>query len=155
ANSYDITYTYDLTGNRTLMIDGGARTTYTYNGGNQLVTAKAAGGTTTYSFDANGNLTVAVAPGGGRTTTVWDVENRPTRVILATGTRNTFTYDGDSKRVKKEDSSGAVKEVWDLENVLEETDGNDVTQAVYTLGLAQFGELVSQRRGGFTQYFHF
>jgi RHS repeat-associated protein len=155
ANSYNITYTYDLTGNRTVMIDGGARTTYSYNAGNQQVTAKAAGGTTSYSYDANGNLAVSVAPGGGRTTTTWDVPNRPTKVLLPAGTRNTFAYDGDGRRVRKEDSSGVLKEVWDLENVLEETDGNDATQAVYTLGLAQFGDLVSQRRGGATRFFHF
>jgi RHS repeat-associated protein len=38
---------------------------------------------------------------------------------------------------------------------LQETDGGDITQAVYTLGLAQFGDLVSQRRDGATQFYHF
>src|SRR5271154_4754380 len=37
----------------------------------------------------------------------------------------------------------------------EEADGNNVTQAVYTLGFAQYGNLVSQRRGGATNFFAF
>lgn len=64
-------------------------------------------------------------------------------------------YDGDGKRVKKQDSTGTTKEIWDSENVLEETDGSDATQAVYTLGLAMYGDVLSQRRGGTTQFFHF
>jgi RHS repeat-associated protein len=57
--------------------------------------------------------------------------------------------------MQKQDSSGTMKEVWDLENVLEETDGSDVTQVIYTLGLAQYGELISQRRGSATQFYLF
>jgi RHS repeat-associated protein len=154
ANSYNITYMYDLTGNRTFMIDGGARTTYTVNAGNQLVTAKAAGGTTSYSFDANGNLILTNAP-GGRTSNAWDVSNRLTQVILPSGIRNSFQYAGDGKRVMKQDSTGTTKSVWDLENVLEETDGSNVTQVIYTMGLSQYGELISQRRGGATNFFSF
>src|SRR5262249_7691130 len=40
-------------------------------------------------------------------------------------------------------------------NILVETDGSDVTQAIYSLGLALYGNLVSQRRGTASQYFHF
>ena len=121
TNSVGLFQIYSLTGNRMVMIEGGARTTYTSNAGNQLVTAQAASGTTSYGYDANGNLTLANAP-TGRTTSAWDVSNRVTQVILPSGTRNTFTYDGDGKRVMKQDSTGTTKQVWDLENILEETE---------------------------------
>jgi RHS repeat-associated protein len=154
ANGYNTTYNYDLAGNRRLMIDSEARTTYTANAGNRLVTAKAVSGTTSFSFDRNGNMILTNAA-GARTTYAWDIANRPTQVVLTTGVRNTFVYNGDGKRVQKQDSTGTMKQIWDLENMLEETDGNNVTQVVYTLALAQFGELISQRRGGATNFFVF
>jgi hypothetical protein len=63
---------------------------------------------------------------------VYDFENKQTRVLPADGTRFTSTYDGDTKRVKTEDA-GVKKQVWDGENILIETDGNDVTAAAYYL----------------------
>jgi RHS repeat-associated protein len=68
---------------------------------------------------------------------------------------NTFQYNGDGKRVLKQDSSGTLKAVWDGENILIETNQNNVTQAVYTLTPAAYGKLVSQRQSGATQYFLF
>ena len=47
------------------------------------------------SVDADGNQQIVTVPGGGRTTYAWDFENRLTGVKLASGTRNTFGYDGD------------------------------------------------------------
>ena len=47
--------------------------------------------------------------------------------------------------------------IWDVEtdSYLMETDGSNVTQAVYTNEPVQFGNLVSQRRGSTTNYCHF
>ena len=49
-----------------------------------------------------------------------------------------------------------TKYVWDVEsdNVLMETDENDVTTAVYTNEPAEYGNLISQRRGNTTSYYH-
>jgi hypothetical protein len=66
-----------------------------------------------------------------------------------------MVYDGDSKRVRKDDSTGTAKAIWDDENILSETDQNDVTQVIYTLEPSVYGNLLSQRRSGVTNYFLF
>jgi RHS repeat-associated protein len=151
-NSYDITYSYDPAGNRKTMLTGGVTTTYTCDAANQLNSYQDNTGTTNISYDTNGNQTGKIAVGGGRTTNTWDFENRLTKVVLPAGTRNTFVYDADGKRVQKQDSTGTTKPIWDLSNILEETDGSDVTQAVYTQAPRQYGDLVSQFRAA-TQFF--
>ncbi len=91
---------------------------------------------------------------GERTTLAWDYENRLTAVALPAGARNTFLYDADGRRVRKEDSAGTSKFLWDREVVLLETDGSDVTQVVYTLEPVGYGNLLSQRRAA-TRFYHF
>ena len=76
ANAYNISYTYDPVGNRTLLLNGGARTTSTYNAGNELVTSQTIAGFTTSTYDGDGNLLTSLAPGNQRTTNTWDGENR-------------------------------------------------------------------------------
>ena len=63
ANSYNITYTYDAVGNRTLMVNSAAPTTYTYNAANEMATSQTSAGTTTYTFDGDGNLLTSLAAG--------------------------------------------------------------------------------------------
>jgi RHS repeat-associated protein len=50
-----------------------------------------------------------------------------------------------------------TKYIWDVEsdNVLTETDENDVTTVVYTNEPNQFGNLISQRRGSTTSTYHY
>jgi RHS repeat-associated protein len=50
-----------------------------------------------------------------------------------------------------------TKYIWDIQsdNVLAETDENDVTTAVYNNEPDQFGSLISQRRGSITSTYHF
>ncbi len=62
---------------------------------------------------------------------------------------------GDGQRVGIVDSQGTKKPIWDGENILLETDGSDVTQVVYTLEPAGYGNLVSQRRGSTTSTYLF
>ena len=155
SHAYDITYSYDPAGNRKTMLTGGVRTTYTADAANQLTSYQDNTGTTNLGFDAAGNQTTQVTPAGSRTTSSWDYENHLTQVVLPLGVPNSFLYDPDGKRLQKQDSSGTTKEVWDMQNVLEETDSNDVTQVIYTLGLAEYGNLISQNRGSGAQFFHF
>ena len=63
TNAYNITYVYDGVGNRTLLVNGGAPTTYVYNSANELETSQTSAGTTTYTFDGDGNLMTMLAPG--------------------------------------------------------------------------------------------
>ncbi len=48
-----------------------------------------------------------------------------------------------------------TKYLWDGDNILAETDGNDTVTTVYTNEPQQYGNLVSQRSGSTTSYFHF
>jgi RHS repeat-associated protein len=155
VNSYAITYTYDPAGNRLTQRASGSPTTYAYDPANELLTARTPGGNTTYAYDKSGNQLTVSAPGNARTSFTWDIESRLTTARLATGVRNTFQYDGDGKRVLRQDSSGTLKGVWDGENIVVETDQNNVTQVVYTLEPAVYGNLLSQRRAGATNYFLF
>jgi RHS repeat-associated protein len=150
--SYAITYSYDGVGNRVTAISSGARNTYAYDVANQLVTQKAASGTTTHGFDLAGNRVRSTPQSTSPTTWLWDYENRLKGVLLPGGSRNTMLYNGDGTRVQKQDSSGTTIAVWDEENVLLETDQNNVVQVTYTVKPAGYGDLLSELRGSTTSY---
>jgi len=155
ANSYNITYTYDAVGNRTVMVNNGVPTTYTYNAANELATNQGVAGVTTYTFDGCGNLLTSLAPGGQLTTNTWDGESRLTQVALPSGTVDVITYNGDGQRVQKQDLTNTTRLVWDAENVVIETDGANVIQALYTLEPTIYGNVLSQSRGGQDSYYLF
>jgi RHS repeat-associated protein len=159
VNGYDVTHVYDPAGNRTLKLDGGSRTTSVYNGANQIVWSQDGSGRTTITYDADGNLTREVKPSGQITTSVWDAENMNSAVLLPDTTRVTYTYNADHLRVRKDTASGTRKYVFDLQNPFTETDGSDVTQAVYVVEPQTYGNIVSQRQlvGGIwnSVYYHF
>src|SRR5439155_22927991 len=73
----------------------------------------------------------------------------------APGSRSTCQYAGDGKRVRKDDSGGTVKPARDSENVLLDPNHNHLPQLIYTLEPMLYGNLLSQRRGGATQYYQF
>jgi YD repeat-containing protein len=98
SNSYNITYTYDSVGNRMGEINGGVRSTTSYDAANQATKTLAATGITTYTFDAAGNLLIQVSP-TVRLTRTWDFENRQTQAIFP-GTVDAYTYNGDGQRVQ-------------------------------------------------------
>jgi RHS repeat-associated protein len=150
-----LTHTYDAVGNRLTKTDGGARTTYVYDNANQTRRSQDSTGITTYLFDASGNLGHSQNASNQRTTYTWDFENRLVKLALSSGTRNTFAYNGDGMRVQKQDSAGTSNFLWDLQNVLEETDGTGSTQVVYSLEPAIYGNLLSERRGSSASYYHF
>jgi len=155
SNSYAITYSYDPAGNRLTQRNSGTPTTYTYDAANELLTQSVATGRTTFSYDANGNQTLQTAPGSARTTWTWDFENRPTLVQLSTGIVDTFTYNADGQRVQKQDSTGTTNHIWDLQNILEETNQSNVTQVIYTLQPAGYGNVLSQDRKGTVRFYLF
>ena len=155
SNAYNITYTYDPVGNRLVLINGGVRTTSTYDAANELTRSQASAGITTYTSDAAGNLLTSRNPSSQRTTNTWDFENRLTQVALPSAIVDTFTYNGDGQRVQKIDSTGTTKHVWDGQNILLETDGSNIIQVVYTLQPMLYGNLISQRRSGTTSFYLF
>src|SRR6185295_2299025 len=155
---FNTTYTYDPVGNRLGKNDSGALTTYTYDAANQLTTSVSAGGTSTYTFDAAGNQTAENAA-GSITTSTWDDESRRTKIILPSAVVNTSIYSGDGLRVEKQESAGTTKFIWDGQGYLEETDGSNVANAIYTVEPTEFGQVISQtRKSGMTwtpSYYHF
>lgn len=162
--SYDISYTYDVVGNRLTNTDNltSAITTSTYDAANRLETAVDASGTTSYTYDAVGNLTKIEDPGSNVTSYTWDADNMRTKVEFPSGEVVTSTYDGDHLRVKREDAIETKKFVWDGHNYLLETDENDQITVTYSQqpeGADSFSKLISQRRkdgaGWVTDYFHY
>jgi len=145
-NPYQNNYAYDSTGNRTLTIKNGARTTSTFDPANQNVYSLDGNGRTTYSFDPSGNQTGELKPDGTRTTSTYDYENRQTLIQLPTSIRNTMAYDPDGLRVQLDDSSGTKKFVYDDQAYLLEVNGSNVITAVSTQEPTTYGGLTSQYR---------
>jgi len=153
ANAYDVTFTYDGVGNRLTKLEGGTITSYSYDAANQLNYEYTPSQRTTYSYDANGN-TALVNAGGSLTTNAWDIENHLTIVQLPAGGRTTATYDGDGKRRSYNDSGGVKNIVWDGDNILIEADSGGSTVARYTMAPEVYGELLAQRRGANSSFYH-
>lgn len=154
ANAYDLTHVWDAAGNRAVKIDGGTRTTGSYDEANQLRWLQTGASRVTFAFDANGNQTLEMSAPTTRTTNVWDYENRMTVALQSATNRLTNTYDGDNLRVAKDDGSGAVKFVWDGQLYLAETDNANATQVVYTQEPSAYGSALSQRRGATVRHYH-
>ena len=131
----------------------GRRTTYQYDQADRLLTTNDGATVTTLSWDANGNNTLVQA-GASVTTYTWDGENRLTKMALPGGSVVTNTYGSDGLRRKREDGVATVKHLWDGSRLLLESDGSDVTQAVYTSSVGAYGDTVSQRRSNATHYHH-
>jgi uncharacterized protein RhaS with RHS repeats len=81
----------------------GNRTKYAYDAANQLRYGLDFNGRTTYAFDPNGNQHVEREPSGSRTTTIWDFENQPRGMLLPSGSRITYAYNADFRRVEQEE----------------------------------------------------
>ena len=66
-----------------------------------------------------------------------------------------MAYQPEGLRVKKDTATGTTKFVWDGQNYLAETDGADVTAVKYTNEPQPYGNLLSQRRGSTSSFYHF
>ena len=152
ANAYDITYTYDSTSNRLTKLASGTTRTYSYDNADALLTENAGGTLTTYTWDDSGNNTLVQAA-GGVTTMAWDGEDRLSAIQLPGASVVTNTYGFDGLRRKREDA-GTTKYLSDDQRLLLESDGSDVTQALYTSSLGAYGNVVSQRRSSTSNYLH-
>jgi RHS repeat-associated protein len=146
VNGYDVTSIYDPLGNRLVKIDGGTRTTSTFDAANQTRYAQEPSGRTTFAYDGAGNQFRQLSPSLQITTSVFDYEGMNRATVLPAGSRVTSTYDADRRRVARETASGTRKFIHDGQNILEETDGSNLAQAIYTLEPAGYGNLISQRQ---------
>jgi RHS repeat-associated protein len=84
----------------------------------------------------------------------WDVGNRLKTIQVPGGSVVTNTYGFDGLRRRRDEGVAVVKYVWDGQRLLLESDGDDVTQVLYTSGLGAYGNVISQRRSNATAYLH-
>jgi len=142
-----IAWTYDLVGNRLTETRSTGTTNYSYNAGDQLLSA----GSTSYTYDSNGNELSA-----GTRTFVWDLANRLTSTTQG-NTTTTYLYDGEGKRLQASTGSAANKKtnfLWDLSHDLPqlalERDGGGALQRQYVYGLGRI-----RQSAGTPSYFHY
>ncbi len=129
----DLTYTYDLAGNR--IKTGGtfarsnlppALTTTTYIANNQQTTF----GTSTETYDLNGNLSTSTDT-GVVTTNTWNARNQLTG-ISRTGLTASFTYDSFGRRTGKTINGTTTNFVYDGLNPIQEKNVGTVTANLLT-----------------------
>jgi RHS repeat-associated protein len=72
-------------------------------------------------------------------------------VLLPGGTRSTFLYDGDGRRVRKDESTGTTQFVWDGQDVFQELDGGGSELAAYAVEPAVYGSVLMRRVSGSAQ----
>ena len=102
----DRAYAYDPIGNRLTATEGTEAKSYTANGLNQYLSVTSASSVVNPSYDADGNM---LTDGEGKTYT-WDGENRLIQVTLPNSEIVRYSYDGQSRRVKREHFSSAATE---------------------------------------------
>ena len=136
----DLTYTYDLAGNR-IKVGGAfgritippALSTVSYNANNQQTTF----GTNTETYDLNGNLST-VTEAGSTATYTWNARNQ-LMGISATGFSASFTYDSFGRRTGKTINGVTTNFVYDGLNPVQEKAGATVTANLLTgLGIDEF-----------------
>ena len=143
-----ITYTYDPVGNRLTMVQGGSKTSYTYNNVNELTKA----GKTTYSYDANGNLVQEITGG-----TTWkygyDYENQLISVTKVTVKSSSVVqrnvYDGQGQRIKEIEGSTTTVYMYQGTNIVYYKAGSIATKLFYADGMA-----IARITGSTTYYYH-
>ena len=97
---------------------------------------------------------LSTATGAGMPSSLgWDYENNLTRILLSTGNRLTYEYDGDGRRVLASGPLGVTKTVWNDDAYLLETDQfNTPTVQYNSLGNGTSGVILSRFVGGSTQF---
>ena len=136
----DLTYTYDLTGNRIKTGGSFARatippalTTVSYNANNQQTTF----GTNTETYDLNGNLNT-VTDAGVTATYTWNARNQLAG-ISTTGFAASFAYDSFGRRTDRTVQGVVTNYVYDGLNPVQEKAGATVTANLLTgLGIDEF-----------------
>lgn len=108
-------YGYDVFGNRTLLREGSAETTYTYNAMDQLVSKVDALGEETYAYDKRGNLDRILKNGALKDRYTYGALNRLEQAVRGDGEAASYLYNGLGHRVGKdigriENAAGAQRE---------------------------------------------
>jgi len=139
--SYQFSYVYDPSGNRTVATNSGNVTSYLVNNLNQYTSAVTGSGglaTNTFGYDANGSLIQDLAP-TGNVFYAWDQENRLLAVTNGNH-RSEFLYNGlgflvESREYESGVLQGTTRSVYDGFLPVAEVDGLDAALRTYVRGL--------------------
>jgi len=93
------TFAYDTFGNRISMVEGSARTDYTYNALNQLIRTEGPKQSQDFIYDVRGNLTQILEAGKAVRTYEYGALGRLAKATDATGRAASYTYNGLGQRV--------------------------------------------------------
>ncbi|GJM09837.1 MAG: hypothetical protein DHS20C11_21130 [Lysobacteraceae bacterium] len=147
-NPFNISYSYDLVGNRTSIDRDGVFESYVYDDNDRLLSA----GTTTFTYDGNGNRTAMIAD-GDLTRYRWDGEGQLTNIDVNGLELATFRYDVDGNRTGVDRPGSSEQFLIDrlsrtgYPQIIEESDGDDLLTATHTYG----ADLLASTRGA-TEY---
>ncbi|WP_418057694.1 DUF6531 domain-containing protein [Pimelobacter simplex] len=112
-----VRWTYDVVGNRTSEVRPSGTTTLTYQPSTgRLLSATGPPGTSSYSYDNYGRLTTTTrTPSGGsaETTTYAYTESSVLKSVTTGGQPESYTYDGDSRRLTTTTADGVTRFAWD------------------------------------------
>lgn len=159
-----VTYTYDNAGNRLSEDDGNEKTTYAYNGLDQIKTAtvekgQAVDSVRQYSYDGSGNETeVKNTKTGERTLKAYDARNRLSEVAVMTkdgktGVVQQNKYNGEDQRIQKIEGDATTNYYYQDGLVSYTTDGEGEQTSQNLIGLE--GNIIGTQRydGEKTSYY--
>ena len=162
ASLYGYEYNYDKVGNRASLVANGVSTYYSYNEANELTDEVTLGGETVYyTYDGRGNQTHRSVLGGETLYFDYNSRNLITRIDSTEDgfTPNTFEYNALGQRIKKVDSTGSTRYVWDGLNITAEYDEEGTIQRRYTHGHTPihgvFSLISVQDAQGCRYFYHF
>jgi RHS repeat-associated protein len=144
-----LTFAYDADGNRSVVSDSGATSSYMTNNLDQYTSVGAA----TYSYDANGNLIVTIGPGGD-TAYIYDTENRLIGEKTATDTY-TYQYDALGNLVQSTDNGAITRYLINPMgdgSVAAEYDGSGNLIADFTYGVGLISQVTASGIQEFYDY---
>ena len=147
TNPYSQNYTYDHIGNITYKSDVGTYN-YTYSNRPHAVNYTTGSININLQYDANGNMTQRAVAGGTTLDLTYNYDNKPTLIKKDGADHISFTYDGNSQRVKKYNHAT-------LQTALYFGGSYEVRNGVEVFHLfAGSRRIASVRSDGKTQFYH-
>jgi RHS repeat-associated protein len=153
GTSFNITHTWDSTGNRLARNADGVLTTYTYSNANRLQKEVTGSAITTYTYDAAGNRT-AKQDSSGYVYYDWDAAGRMSSAEPP-GRLTQYLYNADGQRMGKQFYDSSIQGfLYDFNNLLHETDNlGGAIEKTYTTGIDdEYGDVFSE---GGNELYHF
>ena len=150
--AYARSYVWDPNGNRIQQYDSGVLTTGAFNAANQQTAITPQSGTATLQhYDANGNL-VGQTYGTALTTHTWSPTNKLVALVSPTANES-YVCSDDGLRKQETKASGTTNFTYDEDLILLETSSTGALQNRNTDHPENFGGLVSQNRGGVSNWY--